>query len=366
MRTATGYTTMRRVVTSFSDLSMIRLYQTMAGARHGGAEVFFERLVSAMARPERKAEVVQRVAIRRDERRSSLLRAAGVDVAEFGFGGALDFLTPWQLKRDIRAFRPDVVLAWMNRAAAKTPAGDYLRVGRIGGYYDVKYYRGFDHLICNAPGLVDHITGQGWPAERTHYLPNFVPAKPGTPLVRGEYETPDDAPLLLALGRLHRNKAYDVLLTALAKVPSAHLWIAGEGPEGAALKQLAGELGIASRVRFLGWREDTANLLASADILVCPSRVEGLGNVVIEGWAHGLPVVAAKSEGPLHLIREGETGLLAEVEDADGFAAKLDAVIADAGLAKKLVDAGRAEYEARFSEETVVRHYLELLGNLRK
>ncbi|WP_420405673.1 glycosyltransferase [Nisaea sp.] len=357
---------MRRIVTSFSEYSMIRLYQTMAGARHGGAEAFFERLVTAMAKPAWNEKVAQRVAVRRDGRRAGLLRAGGVDFAEFGFGGALDFLTPWQLKSDIRAFEPEVVLAWMNRAASKTPPGDYLRVGRIGGYYDAKYYRGFDHLICNAPGLVDHMTAQGWPMERIHYLPNFVDAAPGTPLDRKVFGTPDGAPLLLALGRLHRNKAYDVLLRALVKAPDAYLWIAGEGPEGDALRQLADDLGIARRVRFLGWRDDSANLLASADILVCPSRVEGLGNVVIEGWAHGLPVVAAKSEGPVHLIRNEETGLLAEVEDADGFAARLSAVISDAALAKSLADAGRAEFEARFSEDTVVRHYLEFLGALAK
>jgi len=357
---------MRRVVTSFSEFSMIRLYQTMAGARHGGAEAFFERLVSAMAKPEWSGAVAQRVAIRRDARRAGILRAAGVDFTEFGFGGALDVLTPWQLRRDIRSFGPDVVLAWMNRAAAKTPPGDYLRVGRIGGYYDVKYYRGFDHLICNAPGLVDHMTAQGWPAERTHYLPNFVHARRGRPVERGANGTPEDAPLLLALGRLHRNKAYDVLLRALANVPDAWLWIAGTGPEEAALRQLSEELGVAGRVRFLGWRDDTADLLASADILVCPSRVEGLGNVVIEGWAHGLPVVAAKSEGPVHLIRDGETGLLAEIEDADGLAAHLNAVISDPAVATALTGAGHAEYKARFSEVIVVRHYLDLLGSLKR
>ena len=357
---------MRLVVTSFSDIWMIRLYQTMAGARHGGAEVFFERLTSAMAKPERGTAVTQRVAIRRDERRADIMRAGGVNFTEYGFGGALDFLTPWRLKKDIRSFAPDVVLAWMNRAASKTPPGDYIRAGRIGGYYDIKYYRGFDHLICNAPGLIDHVTGQGWPAERAHYLPNFVDAAPGKVLDRTALGTPKDAPLLLALGRLHRNKAFDVLIRALSRVPDAHLWIAGTGPEEAALKALAAELGVGARVVFLGWRDDTADLLATADILVCSSRVEGLGNVVIEAWARDRPVVAARSEGPVHLIRHGETGLLADLEDADGLAAQLRTVIADTALAASLVAAGRAEYEAKFSEDTVVRQYLELLSSFRR
>ncbi len=345
---------------------MIRLYQTMAGARHGGAEVFFERLASAMAKPERSAAVAQRVAIRRDDRRAGILRTAGVDFTELRFGGAIDFLTPWQLRKDIRSFAPNVVLAWMNRAASKTPPGDYIRAGRIGGYYDIKYYRGFDHLICNAPGLIDYMSGQGWPVERVHYLPNFVNAAPGQILDRSAFGTPKDAPLLLALGRLHRNKAFDVLIRALAKVPDAYLWIAGTGPEEAALKALATELDVASRIVFLGWRDDTADLLATANILVCSSRVEGLGNVVIEAWARDRPVVAARSEGPVHLIRDGETGLLADLEDADGLAAKLTTVIADKALAASLVAAGRAEYEAKFSEDTVVRQYLELLESFRR
>ncbi|MEP3115769.1 glycosyltransferase [Nisaea sp.] len=345
---------------------MIRLYQTMAGARHGGAEVFFERLVSAMAKPERRAAVAQHVAIRRDDRRAGILRAAGVDFTELRFGGAIDFLTPCRLRKDIRSFAPDVVLAWMSRAASRTPPGDYIRAGRIGGYYDIKYYRGFDHLICNAPGLIDHMMGQGWPTERLHYLPNFVNAVPGEALDRSVFGTPKDAPLLLALGRLHRNKAFDVLIRALAKVPDAYLWIAGTGPEEGALKALAIELDVVSRVVFLGWRDDTADLLATANILVCSSRVEGLGNVVIEAWARDRPVVAARSEGPVHLIRDGETGLLAELEDAEGLAAKLKAVIADKVLAGSLVAAGRAEYEAKFSEDTVVRQYLELLESFRR
>ena len=344
---------------------MIRLYQTMAGARYGGAEIFFERMVSAMAKPERGAAVAQRVAIRKDERRAAILRAAGVDFTELGFGGAFDLLTPWQLRKDIRSFAPEVVLAWMNRAAAKTPPGDYIRAGRIGGYYDIKYYRGFDHLICNAPGLIDHVTGQGWPVERSHYLPNFVNAAPGRVLDRRVFGTPEDAPLLLALGRLHRNKAFDILIYALAKVPDAYLWIAGTGSEEAALRALAEELGIASRIVFLGWRDDMANLLSTADILVCSSRVEGLGNVIIEAWACHRPVIAARSEGPVHLIRDGETGLLADLEDAEGLAARLNAVIADKALAASLAAAGHFEYETKFSEDTVVRQYLELLSSFR-
>ena len=68
------------------------------------------------------------------------------------------------------------------------------------------------------------------------------------------------------------------------------------------------DLGIADRVSFLGWREDVPELLANADFLVCPSLHEPLGNVVIEAWSAGLPVVATASDGPAGLIETGSAG----------------------------------------------------------
>src|SRR3546814_11074829 len=95
------------------------------------------------------------------------------------------------------------------------------------------------------------------------------------------------------------------------------LWLAGEGPRRRALMQQAARLGLGDRVRFLGWRDDVAALLRAADVFLCPSRHEPPGNVVIEAWAHGTPVVAAASQGPRPLIEDGTTGLLVALDDAD-------------------------------------------------
>ena len=132
------------------------------------------------------------------------------------------------------------------------------------------------------------------------------------------------------------------------------------------MARLAAELGVAGRARFLGWRDDTADLLAAADILACPSRHEPLGNVVIEGWAHGLPVVAAASDGPRELVRDGETGLLVPVEDAAALAAALASVIADGPLRARLTAAGRAAYEADFTEARVVARYLAFFAAIER
>lgn len=330
--------------------------QAMAGARHGGAEAFFTRLAGALHR----AGLEQRVVIRRDPARAARLRAAGLEPVEVPFGGRLDWRSGAALRREIAAFAPRVVLTWMNRATARCPPGDFVHLARLGGYYDLKYYRLCDHLIANTRDIAAYLTGAGWPPARVHYLPNFVDDAPAEPIARAALDTPPDAPLLLALGRLHGNKAFDVLLDAVARVPEAWLWLAGEGPLRAALEAQARRLGIAERVRFLGWREDAGALMAAADIVVCPSRHEPLGNVVIEAWARRRPVAAAASQGPGALIGDGETGLLAPVDDVAALAAALGRLVSDPALGARLAAAGRAAYEAEFTEAAVVARYLDL------
>jgi glycosyltransferase involved in cell wall biosynthesis len=199
-----------------------------------------------------------------------------------------------------------------------------------------------------------------------HYLPNFSTHEPAAPAPRQALATPDGAPLALALGRLHRNKGFDLLLDAVAQVPRLHLWLAGEGEERAALEARAAQLGIDTRVTFLGWRDDVAALLAAADMLVSSSRHEPLGNVVIEAWAAGVPVVASASEGPSVLVRDGETGLLVAPENAASLAAAMQRLGSDRALRLRLAEAGRAAWATDFSEARVVALYREFLATVRR
>ncbi|NQV22488.1 MAG: glycosyltransferase, partial [Rhodospirillales bacterium] len=192
----------------------MRLLQAMAGAPHGGAELFFERLATAL---NKRPEIEQRVLIRRDPRRKTRLLKDGVEARELSFGGIFDLATPARFRTEIRDFAPQAVLTWMNRATGRCPRakGRFVHIGRLGGYYNLKYYRHCDHLIGNTQGIVDYLVREGWPAERAHYLPNFVPDARKEAVPRSVLDTPDDAPLLLGMGRLHENKAFDVLLQAL-------------------------------------------------------------------------------------------------------------------------------------------------------
>lgn len=340
----------------------MRLMQTMAGGAVGGAEEFFVRLAVALD----EQGIVQKVVTRPNETRGHRLAGAGVDVVELPFGGFFDRRTVPALAAEIDGFRPDIMLSWMNRAsdltarAVRSASWSPLLIGRQGGYYDLKYYAGCDHLIGNTPDIVRYLVGEGWPEDRAHYVPNFVSAVPGTPQPRSDFDVPDGVPLMLAAGRLHRNKAFDVLLAAMKQVDGVYLLLAGDGEDARALEGLAHKLGVADRVRFLGWRTDIPDLMASADMLVCPSRIEPLGNVVIEAWARNLPVVAAASEGPGWLIEDNVDGLLAPVDDAEMLGEAIARLASDPHLPPRLVAAGRRRFESEFTEDAVVAKFLAL------
>lgn len=330
----------------------------MAGAPMGGAELFFERLCAAQV----AAGDTVLAAIKREPARAARLRAAGLDPLELGFGQAWDLRTRPRLRAALRRFAPRVVVSWMSRASSFTPRGPYVRVGRLGGFYNLDHFRHCDHLVGNTRGLVAWMRAQGRPAARTHYLPNFVADQAAAAPAADLSRTPH--PLLLGLGRLHAEKGFDVLLRAMPVLPGATLLLAGDGPARAELTRLASALGVAERVVFAGWRRDVGALLAAADALVVPSRVEPLGNVIIEAWSAGCPVVAAAVEGPSELIEDGTDGMLVPREDAAGLAAALGAVLAEPARALAMAAAGRRRYEAEFTEARVLALWRDFLGSV--
>jgi glycosyltransferase involved in cell wall biosynthesis len=326
----------------------------------GGAETYFVDLVRALGR----AGVGQAVAMRRHPGREAALKTAGVPVKVLGFGGPLDILTRTAAAGYARLNDAKLTLAWMNRAARHSPRGPWARIGRLGGYYNLKYYEGFDELVANTEDIAEWIVNQGWPAGRVRCIPNFAAAPPDVdPVARASLATPEGAPLLLAMGRLHEAKAHDVALQALAELPDAWLWIAGAGPEEARLKAMAAALGLEPRVRFLGWRNDASALYRAADVCVFPSRYEPLGNVVIQAWAHGLPVVAAASQGPKALIEDERDGLLTPIDDPPALADGVRRLLGDKALRGRLARRGAKRVELEFSEAAVVAQWKALFSD---
>ena len=177
---------------------------------------------------------------------------------------------------------------------------------------------------------------------------------------------PGDGPVVVAAGRLVRQKGFDILLRAFAAMTSAsaRLAILGEGPEREALTTLAGELRVWERLIMPGHVTDPAPWFAHADAFALSSRWEGFGHVLVEAMACGAPVVAFNCPyGPTDIIQNEKTGLLLPPGDTHALTEGLDRLLADPELAGRLRSAGQMEAR-RFSAAGIARRYATLFDEL--
>ena len=168
---------------------------------------------------------------------------------------------------------------------------------------------------------------------------------------------------VLFVGRLNAQKGTADLIRAFAGMHApAQLDIAGDGPDSAAVRTLALELGVGDRVHFHGAvaHERLVARYQRAAVVVVPSREEGLGLVAVEAQLCGAPVVAYDSGGLRDVVRHGETGLMTPPGDLAALTAAIDAMLADGGGARRMADRGRADALARFAPDAVASRYLEV------
>ena len=140
----------------------------------------------------------------------------------------------------------------------------------------------------------------------------------------------------------------------------ARLLLVGDGPDQGQARQVAHDLGIADKVLFLGERDALPELLAPADVFVLSSRQESFGLSALEAMSCGTPVVATDSGGVHEVVDHDETGLLTPLEDLEGFARHLAALLFDRDRARAMGAAAREVAVARFRREAVVQRYVDL------
>ncbi len=326
--------------------------------KDGGAERFFTHLVNALAR-----RGVEQTSVIRPQRawRADIEGVSSIVESHFRNLSPDRLLLPRRVMRMAQDERPDALMAWAPRASELMPAyAGCIKISRLGDYPPrLDYFRNTDVIVANTPGIADHVRSLGW-TRGLEVISNFTDTVRVSPVARSAADTPEGVPVIMSMGRFVHRKGFHTLIEAMAAVPNAFLWLAGDGEERQALETLAAEQGVADRVRFLGWLADARPHLAASDIFVMPSLHEPLGNVILEAWAQGRPVVSSRSEGPSWFMRDGENGLLAEIGDAAGLARAIRRIIAEEGLAAQLAEGGRATLMAQFSEEAVAGAYLEL------
>lgn len=236
------------------------------------------------------------------------------------------------------------------------------------------YERLVMRAVAISPAVAECLRAGGVDPRRTRTIPSSVdpralePAR-GRADTRQELGVAEDEVLLLVLAALVRRKGIDVLLDALTRVHDARvlpgsggirLVVAGEGPERAALEEQASRAGLDGRVAFLGRREDKGDLLAACDVLVLPSRREGLGVAALEAMAAARAVVATRVGGLAEVVADGRTGLLVEPGDPDALAHALERVVGDPELRASLSAAGPERVAQGYLPEQMVSSYEEL------
>ncbi len=212
------------------------------------------------------------------------------------------------------------------------------------------------------------------PAQRIEVLPpgvdtgRFSPGPADQDLLR-EFDLKEDDQIILTIGRLSPEKNLEFLLRAFArlKLPRAALVIVGDGGQLNRLERLARERGISDRTRFAGLREDPERFYRIARIFVLPSREEPFGQVYLEAMASGLPCLGLRNRPGLtrvateEIITDGQDGFWVEPDAEDDLTAKMELLLNDDDLRRRLGSAARRSCLARYSWQS---HFDNLLLNV--
>jgi glycosyltransferase involved in cell wall biosynthesis len=232
---------------------------------------------------------------------------------------------------------------------------------------DKRALRRFDRVIAVSEQIAAELTRSGVPPQAVTVIDNGISAPPLDPQarssVRAELGVPEEAALLLHVGRLARSKRIDLLLAAVAQLPAqsrATLVLAGEGPEREALRQLAARLGLSERVRFCGYRRDVARLLAAADLFVLSSEREGLPISILEAMALACPIVSTRVGAIPRVLEDGTDAWL--IAPGDGVALRnvLGAALAAPELARARARRAQQKFTVGYSQRAMGERYLRI------
>lgn len=317
------------------------------------------------------------------------------DVALVATGGMYQFVP--ELAALIRAWRPthiitaftDVgLLTWLARRRAGVPARlihglhnthafANRRTGLVGlARYAMDstvarfLYPRVEALVCVSKGIEAEVKACHPAASKhAHTIYNPVASAAFMAQMAGQSQH-ESAPkserwVIVGMGRLARQKGFDVLIDAASKLPNFPDWkidIYGDGPERDALQRRIEDLELQNRITLQGYTEQPHEALREADIFVLPSQYEGFGLVIAEAMMHGVQVIAADCphgpHGPHELLDAGELGQLLPAHDAAAFASALTAVM----NCEFWVESGKLQEKVRhFSTEASAARWLALL-----
>ncbi len=281
-----------------------------------------------------------------------LVRRERPDVAVVNFGNELPTLA-------VALATPRTRWVWVQHQQMQDPSPLARHVSRIR-----LLSFAVAHFIAVYEGGRESLRKRGISAKRVSFVDNaiqdFMPTRPAGWLAQ-ELGLARDTPLVVTTGWLIPRKRIDFGLRAFARVVGdAVLLVIGEGPERAELERLAGELGVAGRVRFLGRRNDVREILPECAVLMHTSLAETCTYAITEAMAASVPAVVTEAGAAREQIADGESGFVLAREDVDGLAGRLSLLLNDAAMRARFGAAARARFLARYTLENSARRYHEL------
>ena len=230
------------------------------------------------------------------------------------------------------------------------------------------FSRAVDHWISTSRYNADQVEAHYHrPVTVIHNGVDTALFSPGArePDWRRGHGVPDNALLVLSVGRLVGWKGQRVIIEAIAELPAAHYALVGDGPEKSVLAGLAQRLGIAGRVHFIGGVKhgELPRILRQADLFVQPSiGEESFGISVVEAMACELPVLASRNGGLVEIVSDGATGRLLPVGDVAAWRAAIADLDTDRDALRRMGVAARARAEAEFTWAANARKLEQVLN----
>lgn len=337
----------------------------------------FEPVVFSLAsrpRPER-SELVRHL-----ESADTAVRFLGAD-SIWHFAGAVR-----NLRRELAAFDPQIVQTFMFHAnvvgtvaARRLP---HVRIftgirvadpARWRARWERRLSRHATKIVCVSRAVADSCHQQfKMPADKLVVVPNGIDTgrfEYVAPSDLRQFGVPDGKRVFLFVGRFHPQKGLDWLFKNLPAIfssaPHHDLLLVGEGGQQRELESSAFQAGIADRVHFAGWRQDVPALMAAADLVVLPSRWEGMPNVVLEAMASARPVVSTRCEGAVELLGPLADQQTLRFGDDQRLVELISALANQPELAAQLGAQNRQRAAEHFSLPSMVSAYAELYTNAR-
>ncbi|MFN0020811.1 MAG: glycosyltransferase [Pirellulaceae bacterium] len=230
-----------------------------------------------------------------------------------------------------------------------------------------------DKIVCVSQGVADFCRDKcRFPAEKLVVIPNGVDLSRFANVMPADLTqlgVPAGRRAIVYVGRLDRQKGLDWLLVKVMPqvfrdLPQNDLLLVGEGPERDELFRHALGGANTANVHFAGWQANVPQILAASDLLVLPSRWEGMPNVVLEAMAAGKPVVATQAEGVLELLGDAADLQSCPAGDAAGFAERIIRLAQDRTSAAELGTRNRDRVSAEFSLAAMITRYASLYESL--